>query len=158
MKNKKLTYILLPLSILIWAFVIFQFFEKKEAPNAPERTFKEVKTVHDSIAFQELVIDYPDPFLKHSIKHVIHNKENRQVKRIKPNVKKEKVLNEIITWPKIEYGGTINNSKALLKINNRLMITAVNDTLMNVIVKQISQDSIFLEFKKKNKSFGKNKF
>jgi hypothetical protein len=158
MKNKKLTYILLPLVAVIWAFVIFQFFFKSEnefvAPSVQAFNFQEKQ---DSLTFIAVNFDFPDPFLKRkiissNIKHkTLTNKQSKPIPKRKPIVKQ-------IIWPKIEYGGTVNETKGLVNINGRLNILNELQLSQEVTLLNLYPDSIRVQFKSEEKVIVKNKF
>lgn len=165
MKNKKLTYILIPVVAVIWGFVIFQFFHQpSEANYAINYNTNLEENIKDTLIFEPLNLNYKDPFLQRKIiptgpiRRANPNTSKPQSK-LKVQNSKPKPAKEKIIWPQIKYGGTINQYKGLLKVNNQLFICTKNDTLpSNIIIESITSDSIQLQYQKTYRTIGKNKF
>lgn len=159
MKNKKFTYILIVLVAFIWGIFFFMLFS-----NSSSDEYKiEIEpytsvTEKGDITFKNLELDYSDPFLSRNIVSSFSNDE-KKTSETQPKLDSPKpspTLNQKIIWPKIEYGGTVNISKALIKINNRLHITEKGDTTSGVVIKKIFTDSIHLNYQKEHKTVFKN--
>jgi hypothetical protein len=158
MKNKKLTYILLPVVAIIWGFVIFQFFFKNEnefvAPSFQEFNLQEKQ---DSLIFIAVNFDFTDPFLKRKIISSNVKPKAFPKKPSKAIFKRKPIVKQII-WPKIEYGGTVNETKGLVNINGRLNILKESERSQNVTLLNLYSDSIKVQFKSEQKVIAKNKF
>ena len=66
MKNKKSTYILLPIVLLIWGMLIYQFFSYSVTDEAPENTPTEFNVKPFKLKERSLFtvnVAYRDPFL-----------------------------------------------------------------------------------------------
>lgn len=160
MKNKKLTYLLITLVVLIWGFVVFSIFGENDVEVQNEYVFNDFSVEEkDSTITQKLDLSYSDPFLSRKLLSTRYTggssnpvkKSNNQRFLPKKHVK-------TVSWPAIEYGGTINTRKGLVKVNNRLEIISVGDTLNHVIITKLFADSIFVSFKSETKTIHKNKF
>lgn len=164
MKNKKLTYLLIPFVILIWGFVIFQIFNSNETKQFNNNIIiEETQLINEKITFTTLDLDYSDPFVSRNILPNITNQQpTSPVKKLlnspskAPSPIKDKP--KTIIWPKLEYGGTINDEKGLLKINNRLLICEPGDTNLKIIINNLTADSVFLQYQGEQKAIGKNSF
>ena len=161
MKNKKLTYILLPIVILIWGYAIFQIFwkGKPEVNYTQEVAIADEELLQDSLQFKMLSFDFSDPFLKRNIfnsKIIVKSRKRKKTTSVrrKPTAKKP----IIIKWPIIKYGGTVNSIKALVSINRKLEILNINDVFEAVTINEIFSDSIKVEFKEEHRVIVKNKF
>jgi len=162
MKNKKLTYILLPLVGVIWGFFFYTLFSNKSTvQSAPVDPITDSIEIADSISFKSLDLDYSDPFLKRKIVAVGQKilGENKSFipssKQISGQFNKPKVTATTI-WPRVEYGGTINQNKGLIRINNDLVLLKKGETQGDVKLISLYQDSIRLQYKKELKTFLKN--
>ncbi len=165
MKNKKLTYVLIALVVLIWGFFFYVLFGPTETVGSTYVPVDlEPDEKQDTIQFQELDLNYSDPFLNRKIVAVSGVSENtgsvnnQQPKKVYQPVKPVQKVEPTIIWPKIEYGGTVNNSKGLIKINNSLRILEHGEGYNEVNILGIYPDSIQVEYKGEKKSITKNKY
>lgn len=156
MKNKKITYLLLTLVILIWGYVIVGVFGFNEKVHDDQFKTIQHEELIDTItnAKRTLRFDFKDPFLKRS-HHTLPTKHTAQ-KRAKSAVRKQNKPT-IIQWPIIEYGGSVNNSKGLMKINKRLYIVKGKDIINEMKIEHIFPDSIQVRFKNERKTIPINK-
>ena len=158
MKNKKLTYSLLVIVLGVWGFFFFTLFSDNSAVEFEvESNYYEVKSDKDSINFKDLSLNYSDPFLQRKI--VAVSNTNVASKSSKPKSFKiptpKKIVKRII-WPKIEYGGTVNITKGLVKINSRLFILQENEVANEVTVTKLYNDSLQVKFREETKTVVKN--
>lgn len=162
MKNKKLTYILIPIVIVIWGYAILQLFkDEKQVNNNVSRPLIEDDTLFkDSLQFKKLQFYFQDPFLNRKIvknKYSISNgstfqkQKNNYIKKVTPLIKTQ------VKWPNISYGGTINNAKALITVNNKLEILNVMDEFESIKILNIYEDSIRVRYKQEDKTIIKNR-
>jgi hypothetical protein len=161
-KNKKVTYILLPIVVLIWGYAFFQIFGGGKPAYIPVQSTVVIdeELLKDSLQFKPLIFDFSDPFLNRKIistKSTAVSNKPKQIRQIQ--VKKTKVQKPVtIQWPNIKYGGTVNSVKALVSINRQLDILNVNDEFQAVKIDAIFEDSIKVEYKGEYKVIVKNKF
>lgn len=150
----------------IWGFFFFVLFGANQTEAVPvmATNFEEIE-VNDTIEFKALDLAYSDPFLKRKIVPVggfsggvSLNAANRYLKPKRPIAPNKPVIKEVkILWPKIEYGGTVNNIKGLIKINNRLTFMQENDEAEEVKLLSLTPDSIRVSFQKEEKVILKNR-
>lgn len=162
-KNKKLTYILLPVVLLIWAVVILQlvdFTKPKELSYASDsaQVIKSKQILTDTL---RLNLAYSDPFLGRSLIRFEQSQSSlpkpltvplsSSVSYSPPKTTIEPVK---IIWPRLKYGGTINKN-ALLKVNNSQYILNVGEEVEGLKVLQIQEDSLRLSYKNEKKTIFK---
>ncbi len=161
MKNKKFTYWLIGLVALIWGFFFYMLF----AGNSPQTeqqiaSYEPIELSNDSIIFKRLNLDYKDPFLARNIVYKGYrggvSVSNRKVipKKQKTAVK---VKTPVFVWPRVEYGGTLNDDKGLVTLNNNLIIAEEGKVVNEFTILNIYPDSIRISYKEKTKVFFKNK-
>ena len=165
-KNKKLTYILLPSVLLIWAVVIYQlvdFTKPKEqiyaSNNIQEQKSKQILT--DTL---RLSLAYSDPFLGRKLIRFEQSQSSLPKPMTIPvslppttyNPVKQVVEAPKTIWPKLKYGGIINQN-ALLKVNNSQHILKVGEEVQELKILKIHEDSLLLSFKKEKKTIYKIK-
>ncbi len=154
MKNKNLIYILGPLMAVIWGAIIWKVVDMMTGNEAviSETVAKPMEIVS---SYQEelfvLFADYPDPFLKNYSK-------TKTLKPTKPKPKpkpKKKVPKKPpkpkIDWSFITFNGTIENPRtkkriAIVNIRNKEYIMTQGDTMLGVLIKQIWEDSVEVNY------------
>ena len=158
MKNKNLTYSLLVILLGVWGFFFFTLFsDNAKLEFEVESNYYEAKSDKVSINFKDLSLNYSDPFLQRKIVSASNTDiitKSRKLKLFKAPTPKKVV--KIIIWPKIEYGGTVNKTKGLVKINSRLFILQENEIANEVTVTKIYNDSLLVSFKEETKTVVKN--
>ena len=162
MKNKKLTYLLLPIVVLLWGYAIFQVFggSKQAYVPVPDTVTFDEELLKDSLQFEALNFNFSDPFLKRKIINTKSVSVSRNPIQTRPyQVKKQNVQKPVtIQWPNIRYGGTVNATKVFISINSQSDILNVSDEIQGVKIKEVFEDSIQVEFKGESKVILKNKF
>jgi hypothetical protein len=156
MKNKKNIYILLPLVLLIWAAVMYQFFSFSSPDDTTltsSNDFKlkpfEIKK-RDSVAIN---VNYRDPFLGKLF--VVQNSNSSALKK-KTNIKKAKVVVEVpeLVWPKTQYKGIVSDTKDKIKvymliIDGQTFLMKKGETQKGVFLKEGDRESIYIQYKGK---------
>ena len=78
------------------------------------------------------------------------------------NQKKQKtavnIPKPVFVWPRVEYGGTLNDDKGLVKLNNSLVIAEEGKVVNEFTILNIYPDSIRISYKEKTKVFFKKKW
>lgn len=151
MKNKKSIYILLPVVLLVWGVVIFQFFSFTTPDvvleNAvPELNIKPFKLKERSTFSVD--VNYRDPFLG----KVYTAKEVSNVKKSVIKVKKMPKPEETIVWPTISYKGLISDVKGknktfMIVISGKNHFMKVGETENEIFLKDGDKESIYVKYK-----------
>ena len=110
MKRKRSLYLLLPLVLIIWSAVFFQFlsFDKEEV-DIPKNTNipLKIESLKSVQPVNSLDVNYRDPFLgKIYIEKSSANNKNR---------KKRQPL-KLLSWPDIAYKGIVSDQKDKIKV------------------------------------------
>lgn len=137
-KNKKLTYLLIILTTVIWGLVAFRIYTNFKG----ERQYNNIVTqksisseVKEQDSIYTLLLDYPDPFLKGE-------------KRTTEETIKNPGSPAVVNWPALEYRGClINQNKeitGLLKIGNSNLLVKKGKIYSNIKIEEISKDSVLL--------------
>ena len=114
MKNKKNLFILLPVVLLIWAIVIYQFFSfsSSNVEQIATTTEYDLKPIlikeRDTFSID---VNYRDPFLG---KMYAPHTAKPKVKRIKPMAIVK--IEPPVIWPTIIYKGIVSDNKEKIKI------------------------------------------
>jgi len=160
MKNKKLLYILIPITLLVWGLIVYRVVGAMQG----EETLSNFSPVVYTEAESENTLDtfsisenYPDPFLRKNIKVNIPTNNNSQTQSQK-NIAKQTSApplknNPLPTLPKIAYLGLIKNQKqnkqiALIQINDNLNNMKIGDKIEGVELLKVFKDSIIVVFQK----------
>jgi len=148
MKNKKLLFILIPATLLLWGYIVYKIIITASG-NEPVN-----KTIPNQIIFEnnDIAIDtfsiypnYRDPFMGEMAKKPII-KDNNQPK--KPIL--------ITAWPTIVYSGAIKNQTsnkqlAIIQINGQSNIMKVGEKIGDIELLIIFPDSIEVKMGKEKR-------
>lgn len=153
MKSKKSIYVLLPLVLIIWGAIIYQFFNYTNTESAVISTNDySAKPIiikqKDSI---NIKINPRDPFsgkmvdaaAKKSIGHIGNSNKT-------PKIKEEMV------WPQISYKGVVSDSKDKTKvymviINGKTFMMKKGESNEEVLLKDGDRDKISLNYNGESK-------
>ncbi len=166
MKNKKLTYILFPIVIIIWGLVIYRIFF--EGQTKPENIAPVVKPVIKTDVKEEqrvyrLIANYRDPFLneiKTSVIEIKQEENKEEVNQRSSNLRRRRTSVSRIRWPEIKYGGFIEDDQnrkftILLNIKNRDYLAHEGDTVDQIFIKEFYKDSIIVVYNNEEKTLTK---
>ena len=162
MKNKKFTYLLIGLVALIWGFFFYILFSDSSTSTEIQTNNFEISEIKDdSIFFKELDLSYDDPFFKRKIISKGYKQIQPSVNQniVPPKAKKtavKKTVNKFV-WPKVEYGGTLNNVKGLVTLKNQLLIVTEGQDFEEFKIINLYPDSIRISYREKTKVFLKNR-
>ncbi len=158
MKDKRLTYILLPIVAAIWGFTIYKyFFESQEELVPTETTISltaasdhKVAIVRDSF---KLLGDYRDPFLSRIYESKDRRKETAATPVMHQPVPTKKVETKPspkTNWSIYKYNGLIQKSGSastqlgILRIRNKSHFVQTGENIEDLEVLSLSGDSIRL--------------
>lgn len=164
MKNKKLLYLLIPATVLIWAAIAYNiisglkqkdnFSDIQYLPdlNAKTDTLRETYT---------LLADYSDPFRvgrrsAPAVQKKIEVKPDRQSNR---NQRPDRQNQPRVYWPMVVYNGLIINEQkqvALLQIDSKKFLMTEGEERSRVKLLRMFSDSVMLEFGGEKKTLTKN--
>jgi hypothetical protein len=157
MKNKKLTYILIPLVAVVWGLIFYKIYLQVNGSDKDVQPFavmagNAVSVVPDTI---HLKLNYRDPFLSYSF-----NRERIKSPvfgaflqaNIPGNTKPEFI------WPSIKYDGMIVNSKTkrktgLLNFETKNYLVKEGDNVNGYKVIKLFADSVYIGYSKHKKTF-----
>ncbi|MCB2196751.1 MAG: hypothetical protein KQH79_12890 [Bacteroidetes bacterium] len=160
--NKKITYILFPLVIIIWGLVIYRiFFEGKVTPENLDVKVKPVinKVEKESKRTYRLIANYRDPFLS-NLNRTVANPEidNQETENNRTtNLRRRRTTVSRVRWPQITYGGFIEDNEKqeitiLLNIQDRDYLVKEGDTIEQVFIKSFYKDSLVLVYNEEEKT------
>jgi hypothetical protein len=152
MKNKKSIYILLPIVLLVWGGVLYQFFSFTTADEVLKNYTTELNIkpfkLKEKNTFS-INVNYRDPFLGKM--HVVPQEASKS-KKINPKTSIKTKIEEIIIWPTIQYKGIVSDTKDKIKIY--MLIIDGKTCLMKkggfekeVFLKDGDKESIYIEYK-----------
>lgn len=150
MKTKKSIYILLPIVLLIWGAVVYQFFSftnnnEVDIPNQDisVKPFK-IKP-KDTFSIQ---INKRDPFLgKITTDEVVSIKRPKSIITNNPAKVKEELI-----WPNVEYKGIISDNKDKIKvymliINGKTFLMKKGEEENEVKLKEGDREMVYVVYK-----------
>ncbi len=163
MKNKKLTYVLIPLVLLVWGTIIYKIVKVANNDDDSSKMYKSTFMENEG---NELLSDtfsihpnYRDPFISKRTKGAT-SPENSIHSPATPNSNE---INKSIAlpsssgrWPAIVYSGLIKNQKsnkqlALIQIDGKANIMKTGDIMEQIELTKIFRDSIEVKFYKEKK-------
>lgn len=141
MKNKKKTYILLFIVLLIWGLVIYQFFSLGNSEVAINETGSNYDLKPLNIKKRDtfsINVDYRDPFLGR-----MYQPETKSSKPFKRKVHPK----EPVIWPNIIYKGIVSDGKDkkkvfMVMINGQAHFMKENDREQGIQLKSGNRSSI----------------
>jgi len=178
MKNKKLLYLLLPLTAMVWGLVIYKVMQSLEIPEEKMAdNSAKISSVENNSPKPDtfnLLLNYRDPFLANrppakrnaEASFIINKATPSLTSFIKPteNASTNSTANSSTTilWPSIEYQGLIENSQnrrkvAMIHINNDIYLLPEGHSASGIKLTKILPDSIQVEFNKQKKFIWKHK-
>lgn len=145
MKNKRKTYILLVIVLIIWGLLVYQFFRLRDTAEAEIPAAQQLNIKPMTIVAREPVIidvKYRDPFLG----KMYMPENNPKPKKIKPRVK------EPVIWPEVIYKGLISDTKDKKKvfmviIQGKTFLMREKQTENQITLLKGSRSSIDIKFK-----------
>jgi hypothetical protein len=151
MKNKKSIYILLPVVLLVWGVVIFQFFSFTTPDVVLDNTVLELNIKPFKLKERSTFsvdVNYRDPFLG----KVYAVNEASKVKKDVVKVKKKPKPEETIVWPTILYKGLISDVKGknktfMIVISGKNHFMKVGETENEIFLKDGDKESIYVKYK-----------
>ena len=156
MKNKKMLYILIPGTLIVWGLIIFKIINNMHPDADPVlrqniAITQQDETVSDTFSINPI---YRDPFLGKMIQPRSSESGDPVVKR--QTVPVVAVVKAPTPWPAIVYTGTIKNQKSnkemvLLEINGEGHMMKVGETITGVFLFKAFRDSVEVQFSKEKK-------
>lgn len=165
MKNKKLTYLLLVLVLIIWGLVFYRVFSKSGADSFGKTKSNRIISVDESMKSDSfsIVNNYPDPF-KITFSSMRGNNGKGEGDAIQTNgVNNYQQQNiEQVIWPEVIYKGEILNEKTkqttvIISVNGVSYLTPIGKMVGIVEIISLATDSIQLRYNKSTRYFKKQK-
>ncbi|OFY82851.1 MAG: hypothetical protein A3F72_01835 [Bacteroidetes bacterium RIFCSPLOWO2_12_FULL_35_15] len=155
MKNKKLLYILIPLTLLVWGIIVYRIIATTNSGNENQiQSMQQIENATIENMNDTFLINpnYRDPFLGKMIKNVTTSATTSLQKTI-TTVKNTPILS---SWPTIVYLGIIKNQKSnkqltLVQINGQSYSMKIGETVNSVELCKVFKDSIEVKFGKEKK-------
>lgn len=149
MKNKKSIYILLPIVLLIWGMVVYQFFSFSASDDA-QIANQDLKVKPFKIKPKDtfsITINNRDPFLGKMI-----SSENNTPKKTNTSSKKPIKIKEELIWPQVSYKGIVSDNKEKIKvymviINGKTHLMKKGDEEEGVKLKDGDRETIYAVYK-----------
>lgn len=155
MKNKKMLYVLIPATLIVWGFIILKIInnmhsEENVVTQHAVIATAAIENVSDTFSIHPV---YRDPFLGKLIQRVESSSSDAPVKTKAPAIP---VLKLPTPWPAIVFGGIIKNKKlnkemVLLQVNGQDFMLKSGETVNGIQLFKIFQDSIEVHFSKEKK-------
>ena len=158
MKNKKMSYILIPLVAIIWGLIfwkIYNHFTNKDDVSMKTYAIQPTKVLNSNSDTIHLLLNYRDPFLSYTYRPGSLISSDMSEKR---NDFNQATVKTEINWPNIKYGGMIWNNKAksktgLLTYNSRNLLVKEGQLIEAYKISKLYGDSVTIEYNKVKKVF-----
>jgi hypothetical protein len=152
MKNKKTVYILLPIVLLIWGAVMYQFFsfsttEESQTTTSDVFILKPITIKERDTA--AINVNYRDPFLG---KMYSEKGDGAVFKKKTTKLKKAPKIVEPIVWPTIDYKGIVSDTKDknkvfMIIINGQTFLMRKGETENEILLKEGDRESVYVKYK-----------
>ena len=153
MKNKKVTYLLLILTVVIWGTIGWKVYNALKDDSIP------VMAVNERVAPQKesdpirLILNYRDPFLGDYNESKRPISSNSQIATIANN--KQPVPSEPEVLPNFRYKGIIRvgtETKAMVNISGETVLFGINEHIGDFMISGISDEKLVVKRNKKEYS------
>lgn len=151
MKNKQLTYVLLPAVLIIWLVVGHRFYNalKGDEHQVNQTVRPTVVSEEEAIDIYQLQLNYADPFLKQEPQQPPRSVLNATlahslpVSSPSPSASTRKPIN----WNALAYLGMIKNNETthrvgIITVNGVRRLVKKNDRVAPFVIEDIRKDSI----------------
>lgn len=150
MKNKKTTYLLIPVALIVWGLIIYRIvaFRDSSPKVKYSNEYKNNNALANDIEINEdLILNYPDPFLKSSkYKKIDDDKEmSKAVLYQTMNEKKVKDYPGIIYWGMVK-NNEVKERTISIRIEKKDYLMKSGERIEGVVLKKMSQDSIIVSY------------
>ena len=159
MKNKKLLYILIPATVILWGVVVFKIVSHLNQENNYSEAYylPEMKTETDSsFKTYKLLANYSDPFrIKRKPYSAVQKKVVQKPSVQATNLRHERRNPQRIIWPSVTYNGTIMNMQkqvALIRINTNNFLMTEGEEQNRVILERLFPDSVIMVYEGETKT------
>jgi hypothetical protein len=160
MKNKKATYLLLFVVLIIWGFIVFRIYRTVNPSDEKKMNVSIGSILTDTRVTDTFSIaaSYRDPFLNHYVAVSHSVRRSRPVPVQLPQLPKAPVR-----WPDVKFLGTISNNKLakkiiLVSINGRDNLMREGETVNDLSLLKIAKDSVQLSYMGEKKFFTKKSY
>jgi hypothetical protein len=149
MKNKKLLYILIPGTLVVWGVIVYKILAG--VGDNDRNTVQ--KLVISEIPKKQIMDDtfsihptYRDPFSGFKeVKRVEIGVSQNQPKKVQPLVP----IVTKVEWPDIRYGGMVKNQQKqliIIQVNGQSTILKIGELFQGVELNKVYKDSIEVKF------------
>lgn len=161
MKNKKLVYLLLFLTVVVWGMIFYRIFNYVNENSTPELSMKTKKISTDTAGVYmdtfNLILNYRDPFLgSNTIQRNDEGKKTNSVITAKKQDTKE-VKSSTAKWPVLSYGGIVKNEGTknmviILNINGKSHLMKPGEVIKDCELLNVYRDSATVRFNGETKT------
>ncbi len=162
MKNRKLLYILIPATAIVWGAIAWTIISNmKGSADYNQEDYLPYSEVHSDTIEEgyTLLANYPDPFKAQRISSPVTTVQKKATSQPKyKRTARRTTLMRRVVWPQVEYYGVIMNKDqrlALLRINNAKTILQTGDENNQIKLLKIYNDSVQLVYENEEKIFRK---
>lgn len=162
MKNKKLMYVLIPLTLLIWGIIILKIFNQVH----PDRnSYSQSTSVIQQVSNQSdrdtlsLLLNYRDPFLHGVVRSVTNTMPKENISNGFGQL--STATHVAVNFPNTKYSGLVINSKSkskvgLIRINEKDYLAKEGELIGGGKIIRLFADSVIISFNKTKKTFLRN--
>lgn len=162
MKDKKLSWFLLPAVIAIWGMIGWKVYAaiagEEEAAHVPVRPTERLADTSATPAQYTLLLNYRDPFFETKPKP--KPAATNPVKPGQAPVKASVPAPAAAAWPVVSYGGLVRQTQSgktvgFLVVNGTSYFVNAGDAVDELAVRSLWSDSIEVRFGKESRRFRK---
>ena len=145
MNNKKKTYVLLAIVVIIWVLLIYRFFSL--TAGNPAEIVSSQSTMTGTLAVKKrdtfsVNVNYRDPFLgKMYVADNVVKPQKKHLKKVEP-----------VVWPDVVYKGMVSDTKDkkkvfMLIIDRKTYLMKEKETEGGITLKKGNRESIDIKYK-----------
>ena len=158
MKNKRSLWILIPLVLVLWGYIIFRVVDYRKGlstqPISKLNSDPKLTELKGQDHFnQELLLDYPDPYGRPG---VLEGRNRASAQRGIQQGKKGDNLPEKIVWPQLSYLGRVKGTGKtiyLIELNGRQLNFTEGENTSGIKLINGDIDRVLLEYKGEKSEF-----
>ncbi len=151
LNNPKFIVLLLVLVVATWGsffYKVYDYTTGEDVEMTANPITTAIVTTNAALGFSAPQLDYPDPFFKTT------KQKKKIVRPVATSLEKKEKTKKGVRWPQVKYKGLIKSAKkisGIVEINGRSHIAFEKDSIEQIIIHRLWQDSIEVAYQEEVK-------
>ena len=149
MKNKKITYLLIVLTVAIWGTIGWKVYQALRKDDIPVISGNNIPLPKQDNSTPSLLLNYRDPFLGGYSEPVREVRVNNNPQSV---VNRQPIIEEPEISPNFRYKGVIRvgaEIQAMVSVNGETLLFKANDQVGQFVISNILDDKLVVRMNKK---------